>query len=92
MKLHRHFLPQDLNQASREYHCTRDLLIKVSHELQHGNIEKAKHLSIDLTRSLHELERLADNKHEQDKVNHLIEMMGTSSIHAIHRFRGVGNE
>lgn len=80
MKLHKHFLPQDLPQASKEYWCFKDLLLKITTEIENGNIEKAKHHSLDLTRSLHELSRLSAKKYEQEKVNHLIEQMGVAGI------------
>jgi len=92
MKLHDHFLNNDLDQASREYHCSRDLIVLIRKNLIDGNISESKRLSIELTRSLHELERLSAKKLEQDKVNHLIEMMGTSSIQAINILRCVSNE
>lgn len=91
MKLHKHFLNSDLDQASREYHCTRDLIVLIRKNLMDGNIEQAKQLSIELTRSLHELSKLADKKLEQDKFNHLIEMMGAAGIH-VQVLRGVINE
>jgi len=91
MKLHEHFLNSDLDQASREYHCTRDLIVLIRKNLIDGNISESKRLSIELTRSLHELEKLSDKKLEQEKVNHLIEMMGAAGIH-VQVLRGVINE
>lgn len=91
MKLHEHFLNSDLDQASREYHCTRDLIVLIRKNLIDGNIEQAKQLSIELTRSLHELEKLSEKKTEQDKVNRLVEMMGAAGIH-MQVLRGVIND
>jgi len=80
MRLHKHFLSSDLGQASRQYHCFKDCLQLMVQHLEKGEIEKAKHRSIDVTRSLHELNRLSEKKYEQDQMNRLIEMMGASGI------------
>lgn len=80
MRLHEHFLKSDLHQASREFWCVKDVLKAIHEELSKGNAEKAKHLSIELTRSLHELSRLADKKYEMDRINRLVEQMGTAGI------------
>jgi len=80
MKLHKHFLPEDLGQASREFWCIKDLLQKITFLIEEGEIEKAKRLSIDLTRSLHELSRLSAKKYEQDQMNQIVEMMGSAGI------------
>lgn len=91
MKLHKYFLPEDLEQASREFWCLKDLLLKITADIENGEIEKAKHLSIDLTRSLHELSRLSSKKHEMDKVNYLMEQLGAAGMN-IQVIRKLKNE
>jgi len=48
--------------------------------LNNGNAELAKHRSIDVTRSLHELCKLAEKKYEVDRMNFYTEMMGASGV------------
>jgi len=90
MRLHDHFLPEDLEQASREHWCAKELLDRISLLTDVGEIEKAKHLSIDLTRSLHELSRLSDKKKEMDKVKRLFEQMNMNGIN-VQVIRRIGN-
>lgn len=80
MKLHNHFLSSDLEQASREFHCTKDLLVEINRNLRHGKIEKAKHLSIDLTKSLHELTKLAEKKINLNRLNYYMKELGTTQV------------
>lgn len=80
MRLHEHFLPGDLEKASKEYHCIRDLLIDINLELKKGNSERAKQLSIELTRSLHELTRLAEKKSDLDRISTYMEQLGAAGI------------
>lgn len=80
MRLHKHFLKEDLGQASRQYHCFKDCLKLMISHLQNGEIERAKQRSIDVTRSLHELSRLSAKKYEQDQMNQIVEMMGSAGI------------
>lgn len=81
MKLHKHFLPQDLEKASREYHCYKDLLIRMQVEADSGRMEQAKLTSIDLTKSLHELNKLLEKKYQHEKMLRVAEMMGTAGVH-----------
>lgn len=94
MRLHKHFLPQDLGQASKQYHCFKDCLELMIRHLENGEMEKAKHRSIDVTRSLHELSRLSAKKYEMDKVNQLVEQMGVAglNIQVIRRFGDAGRD
>jgi len=80
VKLHNHFLKEDLEQASKEFECVKDLLIAINDEVQSGNMEKAKHLSIDLTKSLHELSRLAEKKKKMDDINYYMKKLGTAQV------------
>lgn len=80
MRLHKHFLPQDLAKASKHYHCLIDCLELVTLHLNKGNVELAKQRSIDVTRSLRELCKLAEKKYEVDRMNFYTEMMGASGI------------
>ena len=47
MRLHKHFMPEDLKQASKESWCAKDLLQLISELLEAGEVEKAKHYSTD---------------------------------------------
>jgi len=91
MKLHKHFLEKDLALASRHYHCFKDSLELVTMHLENGNLELAKQRSIDVTRSLHELCRLAEKKNEVDRIGFYIEMMDNSG-QAMQIIRRLKNE
>lgn len=72
MNLEKHFLPDDIKRASEEYWCVMDLLSMIMKLTNEGNIAKAKHLSTDLTKSLHELERMSSKKYNQEKFSELL--------------------
>ncbi|MEN2765800.1 hypothetical protein [Ornithinibacillus xuwenensis] len=80
MKLHQHFLPQDLKQASEEYWCVVDLLEVITKDIQKGDIELAKHRSTDLTRSLHEMSQLAHKKQIVDRHREIVKQMHHDAI------------
>ncbi|MDY7044397.1 hypothetical protein RVS70_09285 [Virgibacillus sp. M23] len=72
MNLEKHFLPDDIKRASEEYWCVMDLLSMIMKLTNEGNIAKAKHLSTDLTKSLHALERMSSKKYNQEKFSELL--------------------
>ncbi|WP_164219311.1 hypothetical protein [Virgibacillus sp. YIM 98842] len=76
MRLHKHFMPEDLKQASKESWCAKDLLQLISELLEAGEVEKAKHYSTDLTKSLHELSKLADKKRIAESYAKMLRQMG----------------
>ncbi|MGY0692658.1 hypothetical protein ACW2QC_07665 [Virgibacillus sp. FSP13] len=75
MKLHNEFLPENIYQASQEYWCGMDLLCVIMDKLNSGDFETAKNMSIDLTKSLHELSLMSDKKRNQDKLNTLMDAL-----------------
>ena len=81
LRLHQHFLPEDLEQASKQYWCLIDLLTVITKEIQRGDIVAAKYRSTDLTRSLHELSKLADKKQVVDRHNALVQQMIHDGVH-----------
>jgi outer membrane protein assembly factor BamD (BamD/ComL family) len=68
-------MPEDLKQASQESWCAKDLLQLISESLDAGEVEKAKQHSIDLTKSLHELSKLADKKRIAESYAHMLRQM-----------------
>ena len=80
MKLHKHFLQQDMVQASKEYHSYKDLLAIVDRELDRGDIESAKHRATDMLLSLQELSKLSYKKYNLERQNKLMEQMGAAGI------------
>lgn len=81
MKLHKHFLPEDIRHASEEYWCVMDLLTEIMTKLQNGEMESAKHRSIDLTKSLHELSMLSGKKYTIDRRNEIVNQMNAAGVH-----------
>src|SRR5699024_7627857 len=81
MKLHNHFLPDDMEEASKEFWCIKDLIIKLKLQLDRGNTEGAKHTSIDLTKSLHELTKLSEKKYRQEKNQEAVNLMAVTAVH-----------
>src|SRR5699024_3676857 len=80
MKLHERFLKEDLLQANEEYVCFRDCLgLMVDHVLK-GEIEQAKQRSIDVTKSLHEMSKLAQKKIDFERRTELIKQMQEHGI------------
>lgn len=75
MRLHKHFMPEDLKQASQESWCAKDLLQLISELLESGEVERAKHYSADLTKSLHELSKLADKKRKAESYAAVLRQM-----------------
>lgn len=77
MNLHEHFLPDDLLKACKEYKSLKDCLKIVTKSIKKGDVEHAKHYSVDMLRSLHELSKLADRKTVLDKHWYLIKGLPT---------------
>jgi len=91
MKLHEHFLPEDMKEASKEFWCIKDLIIKLKLQLDRGNTEGAKHTSIDLTKSLHELTKLSEKKYRQEKNQEVVNLMAVTAVH-FEVLRSLNNE
>lgn len=77
MNLHEHFLPQDLVQASKEYKSFKDCMKHVQGDMEQGDIEVAKHYTIDMLRSIQELSKLSDRKKTSDRHKRLMNGMPT---------------
>lgn len=90
MNLHEHFLPQDLEQASKEYKSYKDCNKHVQADMEKGDVETAKHYTIDALRSLQELSKLADRKKSCDRHKHLFNGMPT--VTHIELTRAISNE
>ncbi|WP_106494931.1 hypothetical protein [Lentibacillus sp. Marseille-P4043] len=73
VKLEKQFLPDDIYRASQEYWCSLDLQCMIAEKLVSGDFDAAKNMSIDLTKSLHELSKMSDKKHDQDELNTLMD-------------------
>lgn len=80
MKLHKHFLKEDLYDASKEFNCFKDCLVLMNEQVECGDIEKAKQLSIDVTKSLHELSKMAHKKMQTDRSIDLINQLKQRGI------------
>lgn len=80
MELHKHFLEQDLKQASIHYSCFKDCLKSVTDHVEKGDVELAKHRTQDMLLSLHELSKLSDKKYNQEKFQPLIRQMMQQGI------------
>ncbi|WP_121615249.1 hypothetical protein [Virgibacillus halodenitrificans] len=91
MKLENHFLPEDISDASKEYWAVLDLMAAIMRKINDSDIEIAKHFSIDLTKSLHELTKLSDKKYKQDRYQEMINEMKEQGIH-IELVRGLMHE
>lgn len=77
MNLHEHFLPQDLVQASKEYKSFKDCMKHVHADMEKGDIEVAKHYTIETLRSIQELSKLADEKKKVDRQRLMYQGMPT---------------
>ncbi|MBN6206230.1 hypothetical protein JYK21_07185 [Ralstonia pickettii] len=91
MNLHEHFLPNDMVQASKEYKCFKDCLKQVHIQMDKGNIEIAKHRTIDMLKSLHELSKLSEKKYRVECYKHLLQHMNTVGVN-IELVRGFNHE
>lgn len=80
MKLHKHFLPQDMVQASQEFHSAKDCLELVDLHLIAGDVASAEERVYDVLASLKVLARLAELKKRADRRNKLLNMMGQAGI------------
>ncbi|MGX9931990.1 hypothetical protein PD280_06290 [Virgibacillus salarius] len=80
MNLEKHFLPNDIKRASEEYWCVMDLLSMIMKLTNEGNIARAKHLSTDLTKSLHELEQMSSKKYKEDKLHTLVQELAQRGV------------
>lgn len=86
MHLHEHFLPKDLEQASKEYKCFKDCLEIITKNVNKGQVEKAKHHATDMIKSLHELSKLSYKKKEVETRNEIMNLMGLAGIDTqVHR-------
>lgn len=77
MNLHEHFLPQDLVQASKEYKSFKDCMKHVQGDMKKGDIAIAKHYTIEMIRSIHELSKLADKKSKNNRQRLMYQGMPT---------------
>lgn len=80
MKLHEHFLKEDLYQASKEFNCFKDCLELTMIHVNNGDVELAKQRSIDVTKSLHEMSKLAQKKNDIERRNMLVRHMQQQGI------------
>lgn len=82
MKLHKHFLPQDMVQASKEFHSVKDCLKLIDLHLNAGDIKFAEERIKDMLFSLQELSRLAGKKESKSKLDNLLEHLHVKGINA----------
>lgn len=80
MKLHEHFLKEDLYQASKEFNCFKDCLELTMIHANNGDVELAKQRSIDVTKSLHELSKMAYKKTQVDRRNEMVRQLQQRGI------------
>lgn len=80
MKLHEHFLKEDLYQASKEFNCFKDCLELTMIHAKNGDVELAKQRSIDVTKSLHELGKMAYKKTQVDRRNEMVRQLQQRGI------------
>lgn len=80
MNFPEHFLPPDISKASEEYWRTVELLTITLNNLQEGDMETAKHCSIGLLKSIHELSKLNTKKRNADRQD-FANMMNRSGVH-----------
>lgn len=80
MRLHEYFLKDDLFQANSEYVCFRDCLQSMVEHIEEGDFELAKQRSVDVTKSLHELSKLAGKKMDIERRNELIRQLQEHGI------------
>lgn len=78
MNLREHFLERDLTKASQEFKCVKDCLELVVENIEKGDMDKAKHHSIDLLKSLHEMTNMSFEKQRVDRLASLIPGMPTA--------------
>ncbi len=75
MNLHEHFLPRDLEQASKEYKCVKELMQKIQDYVAKGKVDQAMELSTSLTLSLHELSNLAFHRRKLERHKRLLGLL-----------------
>ncbi|MFC2948570.1 hypothetical protein [Virgibacillus sediminis] len=80
MKIEDHFLPEDIKRASEEYWCVMDLLSDVMDNVFAGDIEMAKHRSIDLLKSIHELSKMSDKKTATDRRLEMVNELNAAGV------------
>ncbi|CDQ41475.1 hypothetical protein [Virgibacillus salexigens] len=73
MKLENHFLQADISKASEEFYRSLGLLSSIMNHVNEGNLSKAKHLSTDLTMSLHKMEKMSSDKYNADQFHSVIQ-------------------
>jgi len=81
LNLEKHFLPLDIKKASEEYWRTMDLLSITMEHIQQGDIETAKHYSIDLLLSIHKMSKMSSEKYAVDR-EFLINSLNNMGVHA----------
>ncbi|HAM79566.1 hypothetical protein [Ornithinibacillus bavariensis] len=91
MKLHEHFLPADMVEASKQYHCSKDCIEKAFEHLENGDFELAKQRLTDALLSTHELSKMERKKLTLDRYNAMIQEMIQKGIH-IQVVRGIFHE
>lgn len=88
MKLHKHFLENDIKQASYEYWKHLDLMSSVARYMAIGDVKNAKLLSVELTKAIHEMDKLNDKKLQLDRRNEIVKMMNEQGVQ-IQFLRGI---
>lgn len=80
MKLHKHFLKEDLYNADKEFNCFKDCLILAYESVEKGDMQAAQLRMYDANRSFTELARLSKNKNESEQLGGLINRMYQSGV------------
>jgi len=81
MNLQKHFLPKDIKKASEEYWRTMDLLSCTMEHIQSGDIDTAKHHSIELLLSIHKMSKMSSKKYAADR-EFLVNNLNNMGVHA----------
>ncbi len=64
MNIEQHFLPEHISEASEEYWRVVGLMKIIMENISEGELYQAKHISTDLTLSLHKLTKLSSEKYK----------------------------
>jgi len=80
MRFHEHFLLGDILEASKEYESFKDCLEMVIRHTELGEFDLAEERSIDVLKSLEELNHLSRSKRSNDRLVRIANMMGVAGI------------
>ena len=82
MKLHNHFREKDLLEASKQYHCFKDLLALIDREAKRGDMQSAILRTEDMLKSLEKMAELSAEKYNEDRYQSLMKQREQKGIDA----------